>query len=242
MPKIIHFKTLQQRNSYILERRNNGDTLQSIGDAVGLTREAVRLILQKKNGPSASDAKTSRKKRFRKDIEIEIKAMERPTAPAVGKNLGISASRVRKALGRRKKELLTKDSPVDKRFSNEELLNILRLSASRTSGPLTVTKYTSLGLGPTVAVYYARFGSWAQACSEAGVTPGEAVRKYKRKHTKEDMIDYVRSYLADPRTSGSADGYDKWQRTVKGAPSLALIRQRLGSWNEIKIKAMRKEQ
>ena len=77
MPKIIHFKTLKQRDSYIVERRNNGETLQSIGDAVGLTREAVRLILQKKNGPSASDAKTSRKKRFRKDIEIEIKAMER---------------------------------------------------------------------------------------------------------------------------------------------------------------------
>ena len=48
----------------------------------------------------------------------------------------------------------------------------------------------------------------------------------------------VRRLLADPRTNGSAIGYDVWQRSVVGAPSLALIRQRLGKWNEIKIRLL----
>jgi len=50
------------------------------------------------------------------------------------------------------------------------------------------------------------------------------------------MLGFVASYLADPRTNGSAEGYEKWQRNVDGAPSLSLIRQRLGKWNEIKAR------
>jgi hypothetical protein len=53
------------------------------------------------------------------------------------------------------------------------------------------------------------------------------------------MLAYVESYLADPRTNGSADGYEKWQRGVDGAPSLALIRQRMGRWNEIKARILK---
>ena len=53
------------------------------------------------------------------------------------------------------------------------------------------------------------------------------------------MLAYIESYLADPRTNGSALGYDIWQRSVEGAPSLGLIRQRMGRWNDIKARILR---
>ena len=53
------------------------------------------------------------------------------------------------------------------------------------------------------------------------------------------MLAYIKSYLADPRTNGSAAGYDKWQRKVDGAPRLALIRQRLGQWNALKVQILK---
>ena len=240
MSKKRYFKTTQQRDSYIVERRKEGDTLQAIGDEVGLTREAVRLIINRHNGPNASESKSIKQRKLRKRVEDLIVLAERPTAISIGESLGISPTKVRRSLGRKKKELLTKDQPSIQRYSDEELLEILRISASKVSGILSANEYKKLGLGPTVAVYLSRFGSWANACREAGVSPGDAPRTYTRRHSEEDMLDYVRSYLADPRTSGSADGYDKWQKKVDGAPSLALIRQRLGKWNEVKLRALKK--
>jgi len=122
-----------------------------------------------------------------------------------------------------------------KYFSDEDLLEILRKAKAQVDGPLTSNKYQKLKIAPTVAVFIARFGSWIEACKLAGVESGKAVRdNYTRAHSEEDILGFVASYLADPRTNGSAEGYEKWQRKVEGAPSLSLIRQRLGKWNEIK--------
>lgn len=45
------FKTLQQRDAYILEKRYEGYTLEEIGESVGLTRESIRLIVKKRMVP-----------------------------------------------------------------------------------------------------------------------------------------------------------------------------------------------
>ena len=50
-----YFKTLQQRDAYILEMRYEGYTLDEIGESVGLTRESIRLIVKKKNGPTQQE-------------------------------------------------------------------------------------------------------------------------------------------------------------------------------------------
>ena len=64
-------------------------------------------------------------------------------------------------------------------------------------------------------------------------------KSYTRAHSEEDMLAYIASYLADPRTNGSAVGYEHWQRKVSGAPSLSLIRQRIGKWNDIKARLVK---
>jgi predicted transcriptional regulator len=216
-------------------------TLQKIADEIGLTREAVRLIINKRNGPSAKEVEVIKRKKLKNEIRQEMRKKQNPTASSVAESLGISTERVRKTLGREKKELILRNSVSRQRYSDEKLLEILRISQKEVDGPLSANAYSKLGLGPTVAVYYSRFGSWTKACEKAGVLAGKKVRKYERKHSDEDMLDFVRSYLADPRTNGSADGYDKWQKSIEDAPSLALIRQRLGFWNDVKMAALKRD-
>lgn len=229
------FATLQERNSYVLEKRIEGHTLQEIGDSVGLTREMVRLILVAKGGPSRSEVKRSKERRMNQKVIAAFDAKKVVDAKELAADLGLKEHVVRKALGPKAKKLIKGPKEHKKYFSDDDLLEILRAAKEQVDGPLTSNKYQKLKIAPTVAVFIARFGSWIEACRLAGVESGKAVRNnYTRVHSREDMLGFVASYLADPRTNGTAEGYEKWQRKVDGAPSLSLIRQRIGKWNEIK--------
>lgn len=229
------FATIAERNSYVLEKRIEGHTLQAIGDSVGLTREMVRLILVAKGGPSRSEVKRNAERRQKQKIVAAFEAKKVVDAKELAAGLGLKEHVVRKALGPKAKKLIKGPTTHKKYFSDDDLLEILRAAKEQVEGPLTSNKYQKLKIAPTVAVFIARFGSWKEACRLAGVESGKAARdNYTRAHSREDMLGFVASYLADPRTNGTAEGYEKWQRKVDGAPSLSLIRQRIGKWNEIK--------
>jgi len=218
-----------------VQKRREGHTLQEIGDAVGLTREMVRLIVSKHSGPNSQEVREVRINRKSKEILEVFEGLGVADADEIAKTIGASSEEVRKSLGRHAKKLKRNSSKREKFYSDEELLSILHNAYLRVQGPLTTNKYVNLNILPTIAVYISRFGSWNEACSLAGVPHGKRARNnYSRAHSKEDMLDFVASYLADPRTTGSAQGYEEWQKGVVGAPSLSLIRQRIGTWNEIK--------
>ena len=230
-----HFEDVDERDAYVVEKRLEGHTLQDIGDSVGLTREMIRLIVSKYNGPSVDQVRQVRKVRKEKEVLEVFESLEVADVEVIAKTMGISSEEVRKSLGRRAKKLKRNSSVREKFYSNEELLMILWNAYTRVQGPLTTNKYKKLKILPTIAVYISRFGSWSEACKLAGVTHGKTSRKnYSRSHSEDDLLDFVASYLADPRTTGSAQGYEAWQKNVDGAPSLSLIRQRIGTWNEIK--------
>ena len=229
------FATVQERNQYILDKREAGHTLQDIGDSVGLSREMIRQILVAKDGPSKSQVKKNVELRVQEAIRAAFNAKKVVDAKELADELGVKQSVVKKALGAKAKKLIMGPKDFKKYFSDADLLEILRSAKDQVEGPLTANKYQKLQIAPTVAVFISRFGSWKEACKLAGVESGKAARdNYTRAHSEEDMIAFVASYLADPRTNGSADGYEQWQRKVEGAPSLSLIRQRLGKWNEVK--------
>ena len=119
-------------------------------------------------------------------------------------------------------------------YSDKDLIEILRKYSKKAKGPLTTNRFIELGGEPTIAIFIARFGSWAHACKKAKVKTGQGRPSYTRRHTPEDLVNYVKQYLTSDGTTGSAVDYDVWQRGVDGAPSLALLRQRLGNWNKIK--------
>jgi hypothetical protein len=236
LPK-ASFPTIDERNCYIVEKREAGHTLQAIADSVGLTREMIRQVLIAKGGPTKAEVKENVERQIQKEVLAAFQEKKAVEAREFAAQLGVKQSIIKKALGPKAKKLIKGPKHHKKYFSDEDLLEILRGAKAKVDGPLTTNKYQKMKIAPTVAVFIARFGSWMEACRLAGVESGKAVRdNYTRAHSEEDMLGFVASYLADPRTNGSAEGYEKWQRKVDGAPSLSLIRQRLGKWNEIKAR------
>jgi hypothetical protein len=231
------FATNDERNRYVVRMREAGHTLQAIGDSLGLTREMIRLIVKANSGPSASTVRVNREAKKQKQALDAFRDLGTADVETLAAHLDEKPGRVRQLLGKQAKKLPKGRMNFEKIFSDEDLLTILRLSAEKIGGPLTCNAYRKLEIQPTVAIFIGRFGTWKNACDKAGVTPGRAMRSnYTRAHSEEDMLAFVASYLADPRTNGSADGYEEWQRKVDGAPSLTLIRQRIGKWNDIKAR------
>jgi hypothetical protein len=231
------FETNNERNRYVVQMREAGHTLQAIGDSLNLTREMIRLIVKANAGPSASTVRVNREAKKQKKALDAFRDLGTADVETLAAHLDEKPGRVRQLLGKQAKKLPKGRMNFEKIFSDEDLLTILRLSAEKIGGPLTCNAYRKLGIQPTVAIFIGRFGTWKNACDKAGVTPGRAMRSnYTRAHSEEDMLAFVASYLADPRTNGSADGYEEWQRKVDGAPSLTLIRQRIGKWNDIKAR------
>ena len=234
------FKTVEERNMYVVIKRSEGYTLQAIASSLGLTREMIRLIVNAKSGPSANSVRKIRKMNNEREVRKLAKNLTNPDLNILADRLNVSAGKVRKLMGTKAKNFPRGRRNFDQEYSDADLINILKKYSKLAKGPLSAKRFTDLGGVPTPAIFYNRFGSWLKACELAGVEAGKAVRKnYKRAHTDEEMLSYIKSYLADPRTSGSAAGYDKWQRKVDGAPSLALIRQRLGHWNALKVQLLK---
>ena len=232
----VTFKTIEDRNGYVVIKRSEGYTLQSIASSLGLTREMIRLIVNAKSGPSANAVRNIRKINNEREVRKLAKNLTNPDLDVLADRLDVPIEKVRKLMGTKVKNFPRGRRIFQQEYSDEDLIGILRKYSKLAKGPLSANKFTNLGGTPTPAVFYKRFGSWLKACELAGVEAGKSVRKnYKRAHTDQEMLAYIKSYLEDPRTKGSAEDYDKWQRKVDGAPSLALIRQRIGPWNSIKV-------
>lgn len=239
---VISFENTHERNRYVIKMREAGHTLQSIGDSINLTREMIRLIIKANEGPTAGTVRRERELKKRQEAVAIFKEIGTVNVAKLAEHMNEKPQRVRQLLGKQAKALPKGRMNHAKVFSDEDLLNVLRHAETLVEGPLTTMKYKKLNIQPTIAIYIGRFGTWNNACEKAGVTHGTAVRNnYKRAHTEEDMLAFISSYLADPRTNGSAQGYEEWQRKVEGAPSLTLIRQRVGKWNDIKARLVKGE-
>ena len=239
LPAVV-FKTVEERNIYVVIKRSEGYTLQAIANSLGLTREMIRLIVNAKSGPSANSVRNIRKMNKEREVSQMAKNLTNPDLNILADRLNVTAGKVRELMGTKAKNFPRGRRNFEQEYSDADLISILKKYSKLAKGPLSASRFTALGGTPTPAVFYKRFGSWLKACELASVEAGKAVRKnYKRAHTDEVMLAYIKSYLADPRTNGSAAGYDKWQRKVDGAPSLALIRQRLGQWNALKVQILK---
>lgn len=238
----ISFETASERNRYVIAKREEGYTLQLIGDSLGLTREMIRQIIKANEGPTAGAVRQVREANKKQEAIAAFKELGTVDVDKLAEHLDENPARVRQLLGKQAKKLPKGRQNFEKVFSDEDLLNILRGAAEQVEGHLSSNKYQKMKIQPTVAVFISRFGSWNEACDKAGVEHGRMMRQnYTRAHSEEDMLGFVASYLADPRTNGSAIGYEEWQRKVEGAPSLSLIRQRIGKWNDIKARLVEGE-
>jgi DNA-binding CsgD family transcriptional regulator len=241
-----------ERVELIRALRAEQKTLQEIADAVGVTRERVRQILKQIGGPTAEEVRASTaelRRRSTLEIEQRVRAdlMTHPgsTAEDIARRLGMSRSQVQAHVPPDVRPLLVVHAKSSEQtWSEAEIMSALS-GAATFAYPLSAGAYEQLlrsgeVRGPSAARIVQRYGNWSNACRRAGVEPTPPRRQhYQSRWTDADMLGFVRDYLTAPGSRGTFYGYDEWRRgSAVGAPSAALLRARLGSWTDMKRKAL----
>lgn len=240
----------------MIERRWRGLTLDEIGAEFGLTRERVRQLLKKYRGPSAAEIRDLRAG----EAEAAQRAHDQAVSGGIREVLDgrgpMTVAEVADATGLVASEI-SKHWPQDlahlrlwgagqgeSRWTDEDICEALR-QASVYEFPLTTTAYSQLLQvgqvdGPSVPRIGQRFGSWSAACAAAGVVAGDAPnREYESKWSDEELLQVARAYLVDPNAPSSAHGFNEWKRdNAPDGPSAQTLRNRFGSWTEVKRRAL----
>lgn len=243
----------------MIELRADGQSLDEIGQQFGVTRERVRQLLTKHGGPSSSESRAVRDARNRQaqtDVANEVATILRRVLTTMGP-MSIEDASSTTALDR---DAVSRFWPADlahmrlwgsgsteTRWSDEEILEALR-EAALYEFPLTTKAYSEMVNvgqipGPSVPLVGQRFGTWTAACDAAGVVPGATLRKsYDSRWSDADLLLIVRKYLLDPDSPNSAQRFDEWKRSnVIDGPSFQTVRNRFGTWTEVKRRALANE-
>lgn len=204
----------------LLERLRAGDRLDELARDHGTTVEAIR--------------------HFFASLGIErrelAKLRSRQRSPGVNLPEELDKYTSRRRTG---KHISTATRPL---WSNADMLERLE-NAATMAFPLTAVAYDKLreGLlvtGPSSQLIALRFGTWARACEIAGVECGNAPREsYTSPWTNGDLLGFVQDYLSTTYAP-SFNGYQEWAHDTEGAPSGQTLRNRLGSWSQIRAIAL----
>jgi hypothetical protein len=241
-----------QRDERIRALRTEGQTLQQIADAVGVSRERVRQVLVRIGGPTASEVRAAAEAQrlataadLTARIRQDVAAHPGSTREEIASRLGVGKSEVHAHLPEDLRPQVVNPAASSERVWSERDIMAALTAAATYSYPLSAGDYEALLRageirGPSVARVAQLYGNWSAACVRAGVEATSPKRRnYQSKWTDADMLGFVRDYLSSPGCRGTFHGYDPWRRkTGFDAPSSALLRSRLGSWSEIKRKAL----
>ena len=242
----------EARNAWMAKERIAGTSLRAIAEILGISHEAVRRSIMRSGGPDVKqirELKANRQadhvRQLRGLIRRVVVSMPGASVTEIAQEAGIDENDVRPNLTqlgtKLVRDLRTKEIPP--LWTDEHLLQALRIASTK-STPLTVAAYDALVAqnqidGPTGQTFYKRFGSWREACEEAGVQSGEAVRdNYVREWSEADLRAIVVNFLFSPEHDGYMESLKKWLEEQPDAPSMATIRNRLGKWGSMKQKAI----
>jgi hypothetical protein len=208
---------MHPRIAAMYARYDEGASLREVGREFGLTGERVRQLFAQHGLATRS--------------RLEAKALGRAEREAAR-----SAQREEK----RKRRRPVADW-IEKKYSDEELLQILRDANDALGGILTASAYNEFAKDknfpdgrpwPTHQTHFHRFGSWREALLAAGLSanPSSAIagqRLFDRGH----CIDAIRHAYRELDAVPSISEYESIARAFHGAlPSAATIRTRCGSW------------
>ncbi len=175
----------------------------------------------------------------------DVVAHPASTPGEIAARLGVDKAEVHAHLPENLRPLVVTTGKSSERVWSEDEIMRAVAAAATYAYPLSAGDYEGLlhageVRGPSAARINQLYGNWSAACRRAGVEPTPPRRgSYQSKWTDADMLGFVRDYLRAPGCRGTFDGYDPWRR--KGgleAPSSALLRSRLGTWSDIKRKAL----
>ena len=252
------------KKALMISMRLEGKTLHEIGVEVGLTRERVRQIVHKV-GPESKQTINWLIKRRNASKEGALASDEVAFASAINDRILRLIARhgavlpselaqefsmdertalalVPKVL---RKLVIHESAPADyePEWSRELILLGIRKAATYYF-PLSAGKYqhlVSIGevKGPSSRVY-GKFGTFTELCVEAGVEPALSSRgDYERLWTSWEMLSFVRRYLLEDDTNGTARDYANWSaQQVERTPSRATLQNEFGNWTNVKNRAL----
>lgn len=256
------------RSAKIVGLRLQGETLESIGKQVNLTRERVRQILI----DLGIDREFLRKK-SESSMQLEqINKVRQTIGSWVEQHPGCTPEEIAAALTLQQEsvqDLIPSSSShlvLDSRFdvagqeiqsraeSRARIIRAIRSAAdiwNSNSGSqlpkglfLTGPQYTSLqkqGLveGPTLPRVLQVFGTWRNACELAGVLCDDPVHiEYERRWSRNEMSHYVAEFLVTEGHKGVSK-YDIWARKDASRPGFGTVRNEFGGWRAAYEEALR---
>ena len=228
-------------------------TLEQVGDSLGITKEAVRLRL-KGIGIKPRSAGETAQLRDRREIslrgdEIRMSFLQTRDVAETARRIDVSEALVRRALGELVPdfEVLTRvPRNPSKKYSMDVLMGSLREAADTVPGILTTNSYDSFVIAhptlpdgrprPSKQAMMLRFGFWREALLRAGLPANRHAGPEKEFDEAEAVAAVVECWR---QTGGppTAEGYDQWQRSHEGRPSMATVRKLTGNWNPLLIRA-----
>ena len=242
------------RDNAILAMRMQGKTLEEIGLSFDITRERVRQIILKfgpdLNFPNITELRNKEKEEKLRSIAIEISAnwnsFCKYNFAMLAQEYNLSIPVIRQVVTKVQHAYLSEneESHIEKQWTADDCIGVLKEAATY-AFPLTVLEYRRLIesnsiSGPTLPIFFARFGSWIDACAAAGVETGIAQREYDSAWSDSDLVRIVRKFLWESiDTSWSIQSYDTWRANHESQmPSTGSLRNRLGTWSEIRVLAL----
>jgi len=252
-PEDYDLTAADQRSVSILRMRLSGDTLEEIGEQVGLTRERVRQLIKRHGGEEFDRLMKSRKRASLDHLRADQEALREyvwghpgVTFEELNDIFGLSESEIRAKLTRLDLKLVFGfggERIRNQVWSDEQIMTSLRLAATHFF-PLTTGNYESLITvgeleGPSVPLICQRFGAWTNACQLAGVESVESKTIYNLKWTQGEVLRFVGDFLMVAGLSNSIQAYEQWRLgQSEEVPSSAHIRNICGTWPEARDLAL----
>lgn len=220
-----------------------GETLQSIGDRYGISRERVRQII---NTTEWSVPKIKEARRILREAEERINlqaavdqvrswSYNNPGVPIsqAAEELNMDEVFVHRALGHRR-SLHAEETSLRQRkiWSDDRLIELIREFNAET-GQTTSMAFEEWSVsrgGPTRQTPTNRFGSWANALEKAGIHGARTIHR-RRRYSSEDLWAVVVEFFSKERESYSFQAFNQWLEESEGRPSSSLVRSHLQvSW------------
>ena len=236
--------TRTTRDQNIIAEYQNGKTLKQVATNHQITAERVRQILRDHDikrrtpGQRGSDAYTEWANTNGDKIVAQMR-----TAGSVRQTItDLSGTYPKAWLRRLAQERITPSERLQHRrgpaYTDTQLLEALRTKAH--NGHLSGKDYEEQRLPgePALATFVLRFGSWTNACKQAGLNITQRARSVNRRWSEMDMLNAVRQYAQFAETNGDIPtvlGYDAWRRLqTTSLPSFSTLRFQTGrNWLDL---------
>ena len=240
----------------IIEAAIEGKTFAEIGRMHGVSRERIRQIVNKHTADGGAAAFADARKAAAHAVAVKaaqeaqakvrtyVDAHPDATVPDILEHTGVAYADVSAELTPTEMLIRTSDKRDLPKASDETVLAVMQAVAALPFGnPLTTTfydeNYKDIAPDAVSSVrILQRFGTWREACQQAGVKMHAAPRKhYVRTWDEPALLEWVNVYLAttDKPTYAGLDTWLQEQRilTQKKVPSAQTMRNRFGMWRDI---------